>query len=163
MSTGRTGADTAALDREFASRYYEGWVEAWNAHRAQIGFDPLTEDFVLDSPIPGTVRGSCAGRRVAAGYIRHAGEAYPDLVWEVSGPSMFSDDLAPAAFSWRGSGHVTGRTGSAGIDGAGWVFEFSGLEVFGFRGERGCYRYGTGDVLGLIKQIGVYCGAAERR
>jgi hypothetical protein len=162
MSAGFTVADLAPVDREFATRWYGGWLEAWNAHRPEMVFDLLTEHFVLDSPTTRHTAWAVRGQRAVADYIRYVLEAYPDLVWEVSGPPMFCDDRARAAFSWRGTGHFTGRMDPPGIEGTGRAFEFSGLEVFDFRGDRACYLYATYDLLGLMKQIGVHRGATER-
>ena len=90
--------------------------------------------------------------------------AYPDLIWEVIAPPMFSDDVARAAFSWRGTGHFSGTLTPPGVPGTGRAFEFSGLEVFDFRGDRACRLNAHYDLLGLMRQIGVYRGAtAEGR
>jgi predicted ester cyclase len=95
-------------------------------------------------------------------YIRYVLTAYPDLKWEVTAPPMFSDNHARAAFTWRGTGHFSGRIDPPGIEGNGRGFEFSGLEVFDFRGNRASRLYATYDLLGLMKQIGLYRGATAR-
>ena len=76
---------------------------------------------------------------------------------------MFADDVMRAAYSWRGTGHFTGRLDPPGVDGTGREFAFSGLEVFDFRGDRACRLYATYDLLGLMKQIGVHRGATNGR
>jgi predicted ester cyclase len=103
------------------------------------------------------------GQQAAHDYIRYILNAYPDLKWEVTAPPMFADDVARAAFSWRGTGHFTGRMDPTGLAGTGEAFEFSGVEVFDFRGDRSCYLYAAYDLLGLMKQIGVYRGATTGR
>jgi len=155
--------DRAPLDRRFAVSWYEGWIEAWNGNRPERVFDLLTEDFVLDSPTTRHTGMVVRGQPAAADYIRYVLAAYPDLAWEVTAPPMFSDELARAAFSWRGTGHFTGRMDPPGIEGTGAAFEFAGLEVFDFRGDRACYLYASYDLLGLMKQLGVHRGATSRR
>lgn len=150
------------LDRDFAVRWYEGWLRAWNDNRPDMVYELLTDDFVLDSPTTRHTGWSVQGHEAAAGYIRYVLAAYPDLRWEVIAPPMFADDAARAAFSWRGTGHFTGRMEPPGLDGTGRAFEFSGLEVFDFRGDRACRLTASYDLLGLMKQIGVYRSAAAR-
>ena len=152
-----SGADRQPLDRDFAVDWYaNGWIAAWNQNKPEMCFDILTEDFVLDSPTTRHTGWTVRGQQAAADYIRYVLGGYPDLQWEVTAPPMFRDDLARAAFSWRGTGTFSGRLDPPGIDGTGKAFEFSGLEVFDFRGDRACYLYATYDLLGLMKQIGVY-------
>ncbi len=156
--------DQAPLDRAFATRWYaEGWIDCWNSNRPERVRELLTEDFVLDSPTTRHTGWQVRGHDDAMRYIRHVLTAYPDLQWEVTDAPMFCDRVARAAFSWRGTGHFTGRIDPPGIAGTGKPFDFSGLEVFDFRGDRACRLYATYDLLGLMKQIGLYRGAGERR
>lgn len=149
--------DTTVLDRGFAERWYrDGWLRAWNENRPALCAEILTEDFVLDTPTTRHTKSQVKGPEAAADYIRYVLDAYPDLQWEETAPPMYSDDLARAAFSWRGTGHFSGRLEPPGIDGTGDAFEFSGVEVFDFRGDRACYLNATYDLLGLMKQIGLY-------
>ena len=55
-----------------------------------------------------------------------------------------------------------GRIDPPGIEGTGRAFEFAGHEVFDFRGDRACRLYATYDLLGLMKQIGLYRSAGAR-
>lgn len=95
-------ADKTPLEREFAVRWYDGWLEAWNANKPEMVYDLLTEDFVLDSPTTRHTSWTVRGQDAAADYIRYVLAAYPDLEWTVAAPPMFTDDLARAAFSWTG-------------------------------------------------------------
>lgn len=156
-------ADPAILDRAFAVQWYQGWITAWNENRPERCHELLTEDFVLDSPTTRHTRWLVQGPEAAGQYIAYVRQAYPDLTWEVIAPPMFSDDVARAAFSWRGTGHFSGRLDPPGVEGTGLPFDFSGLETFDFRGERACYLNATYDLLGLMKQVGVYGGASARR
>ena len=58
--------------------------------------------------------------------------------------------------------NALGRIDPPGIDGTGRAFDFSGHEVFDFRGDRACRLYATYDLLGLMKQIGLYRSASTR-
>ncbi len=149
-------ADTTTLDRGFAEEWYQGWLRAWNENRPELCAELVTDDFVLDSPTTRHTATSVRGPAAAGDYIRYVLGAYPDLKWEVVAAPMYSDVLARAAFSWRGTGHFSGRFDPPGIAGTGQAFEFSGLEVFDFRGDKACYLNAHYDLLGLMKQIGLY-------
>ncbi|HTK60749.1 MAG TPA: nuclear transport factor 2 family protein [Pseudonocardia sp.] len=155
-------AEAGVLDRDFAERWYrEGWIRAWNENRPEMCADLVTDDFVLDSPTTRHTKSLVQGPAAAAEYIRYVLGAYPDLQWEITEAPMYSDVLARAAFSWRGTGHFTGRLDPPGIPGTGNAFEFSGLEVFDFRDGKACYLNATYDLLGLMKQIGLYRRASS--
>ncbi|HEY2203025.1 MAG TPA: ester cyclase [Pseudonocardia sp.] len=163
MTASTTETDAAPLDRAFAERWYQGWLAAWNDNRPELVYELLTEDFVLDSPTTRHTASRVRGQRAGADYIRYVLAAYPDLRWEVTAPPMYSDQLARAAFSWSGTGHFSGRMDPPGVEGTGRAFEFSGLEVFDFRGGRACRLYAAYDLLGLMKQIGLHRGATSGR
>ena len=164
MSLAATGVDAGALDRGFAVRWYQSWIDAWNSHDPEQVKGIVTDDFVLDSPTTRHTGWVVQGPQATSDYVRYVLDAYPDLMWEVVAPPMFSDDLARAAFSWRGTGHFSGTLNPPGVPGTGRAFAFSGLEVFDFRGDRACRLDASYDLLGLMRQIGVYRGAtAEGR
>jgi hypothetical protein len=160
MTVSNTAADTGALDREFAVRWYQSWIDAWNSHDPDRVRDIVTDDFVLDSPTTRHTDWFVQGPQGASDYVRYVIDAYPDLSWEVTAPPLFSDEIARAAFSWRGTGHFSGALTPPGIPGTGKPFAFTGLEVFDFRGDRACYLYACYDLIGLMKQIGLYRGAS---
>jgi len=162
MAVSTTGADTGTLDREFAIRWYQGWIDAWNSHDPDRVRDIVTDDFVLDSPTTRHIGWFVKGPQGASDYVRYVLCAYPDLIWEITAPPMFSDGIARAAFSWRGSGHFSGTLAPPGIPGTGKPFTFTGLEVFDFRGSRACYLYACYDLIGLMKQIGTYRGGSAK-
>jgi len=154
-------ADRSRVEPAFATRWYDGWIEAWNARKPGMIPDLVTEDFVLDSPTTRHTGWPVQGHAATADYLRYVVEAYPDLHWEVVAPPMFRDDLARVAFSWRGTGHFSGVLKPPGVQGTGRPFDFSGLEVFDFRDGRACYLNASYDLLGLMKQIGLYRGATK--
>jgi len=154
--------DQAPLDRAFAVKWYaEGWIDCWNSNRPERVRDLLTEDFVLDSPTTRHTGWQVCGHQAPTDYICYVLSAYPDLKWDVTEPPMFSDHMARVAYTWRGTGHFSGRIDPPGIEGTGRAFEFAGHEVFDFRGDRACRLYATYDLLGLMKQIGLYRSAAR--
>ena len=154
-------ADPSTVDPAFAVRWYDGWVEAWNERKPEMIPDLVTEDFLLDSPTTRHTGWHVQGQEAAADYLRYIVNAYPDLKWEVTAPPMFRNGLARVAFSWRGTGHFSGVLDPPGVRGTGRPFDFSGLEVFDFRGPRACYLNASYDLLGLMKQIGLYRGVTE--
>ncbi len=163
MNTQELQVDRVTLDESFAEKWYaDGWIDCWNSNRPERVRDILTEDFILDSPTTRHTGWHVQGYEAASNYIRYVLAAYPDLQWEVTAPPMLAQGLARAAFTWRGTGHFTGRIDPPGIQGTGRPFDFSGHEVFDFRGDRACRLYATYDLLGLMKQIGLYRGATVR-
>lgn len=158
-----TKENDPVLDRPFAERWYQGWLEAWNTNRPEMVDELVTEDFVLESPTTRHTDWHVQGQDAAADYIRYVLNAYPDLRWEVSADPMYSDTMPRAAFSWRGTGHFTGVLDPPGVAGTGRAFEFAGLEVFDFRDGRACHLNAAYDLLGLMKQIGLYRGAVSGR
>jgi hypothetical protein len=156
-------ADATPLDRDFADRWYQGWLTAWNDNRPELCRDLVTEDFVLATPTTGQTGSLVQGPEAAGDYIRWVLRAYPDLTWEMTAPPMFADDVARATYSWRGTGTFTGRLDPPGVDGTGRAFEFSGVEVFDFRGDRACRLNAVYDLLGLMKQTGVHRSATNGR
>lgn len=157
MTREMSASSTAPIDRNFATSWYlDGWIDCWNSNRPERVLQLVTEDFVLDSPTTRHTGWSVRGHRATQDYIRYVLTAYPDLQWEVTAPPMFSDSEPRVCYSWRGTGHFSGRLEPPGIQGTGRPFEFAGHEVFEFRGDRACKLYATYDLLGLMKQIGVY-------
>jgi hypothetical protein len=155
----RPTADRRPLDRDFAVAWYRRWIAAWNENRPELVTEIVTADFVLDSPTTRHTGWDVRGWAATGDYIRYVLGAYPDLQWEVTDPPLFRDDIARAAFNWRGTGHFSGRLDPPGVPGTGLPFDFAGLEVFDFRGDRACYLNASYDLLGLMRQIGVYGGA----
>lgn len=153
------GPDTGPLDRDFAVAWYDKWVAAWNDHDYEGVKDLVTDDFVLDSPTTRHTGWFVQGREATSDYLRYVLGAYPDLIWDVTASPMFDDNLRKAAFSWRGTGHFTGVLQPPGIPGTGKAFDFSGLEVFSFRGHRACHLFASYDLIGLLKQLGIYSSA----
>jgi steroid delta-isomerase-like uncharacterized protein len=158
---GVPAADTTRADPDFAVRWYDGWIAAWNERRPEMIPGLVTEDFLLDSPTTRHTGWHVQGQAAAARYLRYVVAAYPDLRWEITAAPMFSADLARVAFSWRGTGHFSGVLDPPGVPGTGRPFDFSGLEVFDFRDGRACYLNASYDLLGLMKQIGLYRGATK--
>lgn len=153
---GRPVADTGPVGVDFAVRWYRSWIDGWNSHDPEQVRDIVTEDFWLDSPTTRHTGWDVRGQQGAVDYVRYVLGAYPDLVWEVTAPPMFATEDARVSFSWRGTGHFSGTLTPPGIPGTGRPFAFAGLETFDFRDGRACYLDATYDLLGLMKQIGVY-------
>lgn len=155
-------AETGDLDRDFAVTWYQSWIDAWNSHDPEQLRPLVTDDFVLSSPTTRHTRWEVTGSDGAVAYMRYVIDAYPDLVWEMVGPPMYTDGHRLAAFSWTGTGHFSGVLNPPGISGTGRPFEFSGLELFGFRDQQACYLFACYDLTGLTKQIGIYPTARGR-
>ena len=149
-------ADLGTLDRDFAVGWYQSWIDAWNSREPDRVKAIVTDDFLLDSPTTRHTGWVVRGPQAASDYVRYVVDAYPDLIWEVTTPPMYRDDIRRAGFGWRGTGHFTGTLNPPGIRGTGRAFEFEGVEIFDFRGDRACRLTACYDLLGLTKQIGIY-------
>ncbi|MDT5132788.1 MAG: hypothetical protein QOJ20_1737 [Mycobacterium sp.] len=154
-------ADPGSLDRTFALEWYQSWIDAWNSHDPGRVKELITDDFILDSPTTRHTGWFVQGPQAASDYVRYVIDAYPDLIWEITAPPMYCDNVRRAAFSWRGTGHFSGVLSPPGLKGTGRSFDFSGLETFDFRGDRACHLNASYDLVGLTKQIGVYTPASR--
>lgn len=143
------------MDGKLAAQWYEQWLVAWNEQRPEMVYQLLTEDFVLSTPTLRNAGGPTVGQDAAADYLRYVVGMYPDLRWEMTATPLLSETSSRAAFTWIGTGHFLGRMDPPGIEGTGEAFEFTGVEVFDFRGDRACALDVSYDLLGLLKQIGV--------
>jgi len=112
-------SQVSTVDRDFAVAWYQSWIDAWNSHEPDRVKAIVTDDFVLDSPTTRHTGWEVRGQQAASDYVRYVITAYPDLIWEVTAPPMFRDDIPRAAFSWRGTGHFSGRLDPPGIPGTG--------------------------------------------
>ena len=108
MTLTQRNPDTQPVDRDFAPRWYQLWIDAWNLNRPEMCYDILTDDFILDSPTTRHTGLKVQGPDAAADYIRYVLRAYPDLKWEVIAPPLYDDNIARVGYSWRGTGHFTG-------------------------------------------------------
>ncbi|MCV7428629.1 ester cyclase [Mycobacterium montefiorense] len=152
---------TSALpvDPLVAQRFYDRWLDAWNQDDIDRVRAIVTEDFVLSSPttrLTGMRVDSATAIRDYIGYIRRA---YPDLIFEQVGFGMFDLEHPVVAFPWSGTGTFTGRMDPPGIPGTGRSFDFSGIEVFTFRGDRVSHLYASYDLLRMLRQSGVLGGS----
>lgn len=143
----------ARVDRDIADRFYAGWLAAWNAHAPDRVLSLVTEDFALTTPTSTSMGWSVDGAEAMRRYVAFVVGAYPDLVWERTGPPLFADGAPRVAFTWRGTGTFGGRMDPPGIDGTGRAFAFTGVEVFDFRGDRACALDVAYDLQGLMRQV----------
>jgi len=92
-------------------------------------------------------------------YIAYIRRAYLDLRFERTGSPMFALDTPTVAFPWRGTGTFDRTFSPPGIAGTGLAFDFTGVEVFRFRGDRVCHLRASYDLLRMMRQIGVLKGS----
>lgn len=50
------------IDKGFAQRFAQGWIEAWNSHDLDRILSHYTDDFEFYSPLIGAVTGDVSGR-----------------------------------------------------------------------------------------------------
>lgn len=162
MSAGTIAVtDNGPVDEALATEWYGKWISGWNSHDPANVSCLVTDDFVLESPTTRHTGWFVQGPQAVHEYVAYVVGAYPDLLWEHIRTPQFSADDPRACFDWRGWGHFTGRFDPPGVEGNGNAFEFFGVEIFEFRGDKACRLQAHYDLLGLMKQIGLYRGATK--
>ena len=77
----------AKLTREFALRFTEDWIAAWNAHDLERILSHYTDDFEMSSPVivefMGEPSGTLKGKEAVRGYWAKALARLPDLHFEL--------------------------------------------------------------------------------
>jgi predicted ester cyclase len=152
-------SDLPSLDPEFAQAFYDRWLDAWNQDDHDRVLEIVTDDFVLSSP---TTR--LTGMRVDSGtairdYVAYIRGAYPDLHFTQLGSPLFSHQESIVGYLWHGTGTFTGTLTPPGISGTGQAFDFTGTEVFTFRGYRACHMFASYDLLRMMRQMNVIQGS----
>jgi ketosteroid isomerase-like protein len=75
------------LTREFAERFAQHWLAAWNAHDLEEILSHYTQDFEMVSPyivqIAAQASGKLQGKAAVGAYWRMALEKMPDLHFEL--------------------------------------------------------------------------------
>jgi SnoaL-like protein len=138
---------------ELAIAWYDRWLDAWNSHDPERVRPLITEDLVLTTPTSLVMNWDVRGVEDVVRYMAFVVGAYPDLVWERTGPPMYALDAPRVGFTWRGSGTFSGRLDPPGIQGTGLPFAFTGVEVFDFRAERPSALEVSYDLQGLMRQV----------
>ena len=150
---------TTPVEPAVAQAFYDRWLDAWNQDDIDRVLTIVTDDFVLSSPttrLTGMKVENAAAIRDYIGYIR---AAYPDLIFEQTGPPMYDLSQPVVGFNWTGYGTFSGRMVPPGIEGTGRRFDFSGVEVFTFRGDRACHLQASYDLLRMLRQSGMVEGS----
>jgi hypothetical protein len=148
-----TAERAGGVDRDVATHWYQGWLDAWNSHDPEQVRPLITEDFALTTPTSTVMGWEVSGADATRDYMAFVVGAYPDLIWAQTGQPLFADDAPRVAFTWRGTGTFSGRMDPPGIDGTGLPFAFTGVEVFDFRGDRACALDVAYDLQGLMRQV----------
>ncbi|MDT5280541.1 MAG: hypothetical protein QOJ20_1736 [Mycobacterium sp.] len=84
------GAEAGSPDPKFALAWYPRWLEAWNSHEPDRLKELVTDDFVLQTPTTRMTGMVARGPQGVSDYMRFVVTAYPDLIWEMIAPPMFS-------------------------------------------------------------------------
>jgi len=153
------GTSPIPVDPSAAQAFYERWLDSWNQDEIDRVLAIVTDDFVLSSPttrLTGMKVESAEAIRDYIGYIR---TAYPDLSFEQVGGPMFDLSRPVVGFNWVGRGTFSGRMAPPGITGTGRRFDFGGVEVFTFRGDRACHLQASYDLLRMLRQSGMLEGS----
>ena len=74
------------INREFAERFAEEWIKAWNSHDLDRILSHYADDFVMTSPyiaqLAGVASGTLTGQAAVRAYWAAALEKFPGLRFE---------------------------------------------------------------------------------
>ncbi len=86
-----------ALDRDFARRFAEEWIAAWNARDLERVLRHYSDDLEMSSPFIRQIMGQAAGRLVGktavAAYWRKALDLIPELRFELQETLLGPDSI----------------------------------------------------------------------
>jgi hypothetical protein len=75
------------ITSEFARRFAQEWIDAWNSHDIAHILSHYTDDFEMSSPFivqfTGGASGTCKGKEQVGAYWQDALERLPDLRFEL--------------------------------------------------------------------------------
>lgn len=75
------------MEPEFAKRFAEAWIAAWNSHDLERILEHYEDDFEMSSPViaalAGVPSGRLRGKAAVGAYWARALEAAPDLRFEL--------------------------------------------------------------------------------
>jgi predicted ester cyclase len=148
-------SEVTLIDPQFAQDFYDRWLDAWNQDDHERVRAIVTEDFVLSSPTTRLIGMAVESDTAIRDYIAYVRGAYPDLIFTQAGAPLFSHDEPVVGYRWDGTGTFSGELAPPGIPGTGRAFDFTGTEVFTFRGDRACHLFAAYDLLRMMRQIGV--------
>jgi hypothetical protein len=86
------------LTREFALRFADDWIQAWNSHDLDRILSHYTDDFTMSSPLIKAVAheasGVLTGKSAIADYWRAALSQAPQLSFALQGVYLGADSVA---------------------------------------------------------------------
>lgn len=76
------------IDKEFAHKFAEDWVESWNSHNLERVLSHYSDDFEMTSPfiasMAGESSGTLKGKEKVTEYWKGGLEKIPDLKFELT-------------------------------------------------------------------------------
>lgn len=85
------------ITREFADRFAQEWIDAWNSHNLKRVLSHYADDFEMSSPyiaqIAGEPSGMLKGKPAVAAYWAHALEQMPTLHFELHSTLLGANSL----------------------------------------------------------------------
>lgn len=85
------------MTREFAVRFAQEWIDAWNSHNLDLVLAHYSDDFEMSSPyiaqIAGEPSGVLKGKPAIAAYWAHALELMPHLHFELHSTLLGAESL----------------------------------------------------------------------
>lgn len=112
--------ESGVMDRDFAQRFAEEWIEAWNQHDLERILAHYEDDFEMSSPVIAQIAGEPSGRLrgkpAVAAYWAKALQAAPNLHFELKNVLIGAGSLtlcyeghrglAAEVFHFAGNGRV---------------------------------------------------------
>jgi steroid delta-isomerase-like uncharacterized protein len=137
-------------NKALVRRFYE---EVWDRGNVDFAHEVFHDDYVRHDLRPTQAAAGAAGMAAIASGFR---SAFPDAHWRVD-LMLAEGDLVAAR--WTATGTFTGQWGV--VQPTGKRAEFSGVNLYRFRGGKVAEIWNHRDDLGLMEQVGapVFAGA----
>ena len=141
-----------AENKALVQRFYD---EVWDRGNVQVAHEVFHDDYVRHDLRPTQAPPGAAGMGAIAAKFR---SAFPDAHWRVD-LMLAEGDLVAAR--WTATGTFTGPWGA--VEPTGKRAEFSGVNLYRFRGDKVAEIWNHRDDLGLMQQVGapVFAGATS--
>jgi SnoaL-like domain len=150
----KVGHAVTMTNQQAAAEFFHRDFAAWNAHNVDAAVAVTTEDVLMEGPPPLIPPEGVRGRAAYRSWLESTWRMLPDLHIELAGPVLTTSDGTAAAGPWRLCGTMTGRLDPPGFAPTCQPVELNGVDLWRFRGGRGCQLRVYTDLNTVARQIG---------
>jgi steroid delta-isomerase-like uncharacterized protein len=153
MTDSTVSAGQGPLTEEFARRWAEQFLDAWNTHDPERLAALSAPDVRWEDPFIHP-SGVLHGREELRRWLTSIWRALPDLRFQLVGDPFISLDRTQLGAAWAGTARFTGPLDPPGFAPTGSVVEMTGFDVHEFRDGMVSHVVTTTDVNAVARQIG---------